>query len=269
MVLPNKKGVVNEMNAEIAKHYLSMPSKDYCLDNLPEDSNPKNIIQLLNNAFGNNWAWTIDSEQIIESNLITIVTLYIPGRICTGRSVTLSKGMAHYMALINACECISIPLSVKEETKVESESVVTQQVAQKAPVEQETVQPAQLSADDIMALVNQNDTPQVDNLEQFYNQKNEEVPFDSITDNCQQQLQNEMFPMNPPVSPQQQNTQSSMGFTDEQLARIRKLKQEYDMEDNQQFCNYIYKWSKGKFKSKSDLTPENIDDFISWVSSMG
>lgn len=93
MVLPNKKGVVNEMNAEIAKHYLSMPSKNYCLNNLPENSNPKDIVQLLNNAFGNNWAWTIDSEQMIESNLITIVTLYIPGRLCTGRSVTLSKGM--------------------------------------------------------------------------------------------------------------------------------------------------------------------------------
>lgn len=55
-------------------------------------------------------------------------------------------------------------------------------------------------------------------------------------------------------------------FTPEQIAGMKKIKEDYSITSDDMLLSYLKSWNKD-IKSKKDLTPDNIDDFITWMEN--
>lgn len=252
-------------NTELTKFYMGLQQNT---NKMPEVAYT-NIISALDKHFNGQWTWELADERLYADNtcVCTTVTLYVPGRVYTGRSLCKIKDYTsnHLFAILDACQTFI------------QKNVATQPQVQSNPASQ------QMTPDQIMNAINQQPQQQVNTAAQFYNYKDENgmpadgVPFNAVTDNCQKELQQEF--MNPPVQTQSQTQQNTnvdydapqerlKGFSQHQIDRLNQFKKDFDILDDQMFGNYINTWDKS-LTSKKDITPMNADAFLAWAENLG
>ena len=155
-----------------------------------------------------------------------------------------------------------------------------------------------MTADEIIKAMGNPPQEQVNTAAQFYNYKDnngmpaEGVPFDSMTDNCHQELNQEVginTPQNniqsqPSMPSQQNNPQMNMnnnqnvdynapqarlkGFSQRQVDGINKFKKDYEITNDAMFDSWVNTW-KPELTSKKDIIPDNVDEFLKFIDDMG
>lgn len=272
-------------NTELTKYYLAMQPNTQIM---PETAY-FDIIEALQKHFNGQWTWELADEKLIMdgTTVSTTVTLYIPGKVCTGRSLCKIKDYHnnHLFALLDACQTFM-------EKKTNSFMKGQPQNNESDPNHNT------MTADEIMKAMGNPPQEQVNTAAQFYNYKDnngmpaEGVPFDSMTDNCHQELNQEVginTPQNntqsqPPVPPQQNNPQMNMnnnqnvdynapqarlkGFSQRQVDGINKFKKDYEITNDAMFDSWVNTW-KPELTSKKDIIPDNVDEFLKFIDDMG
>ena len=254
-------------NVELTKYYMGLQQNN---NKMPEPAYTK-IIPALDKHFNGQWTWELADERFAMDNsmVCTTVTLYTPGKIYTGRSLCKIKDYSsnHLFAILNACESFI------------DKNANTSQQPQVSPSNQ------QMTPDQIMNAIGQQPQQQVDTAAQFYNYKDnngmpaDKVPFDAMTDNCHQELQQEMgmAPKQQEAPKQDTNNQAPdynepqaryKGFSQRQIDGLNKFKQDFDIMNDQMFDNYVNTWDK-TLSSKKDITPANADAFLEWANGLG
>lgn len=254
-------------NTELTKYYMGLQQNT----NKMKEVVYTDIISALNEHFNGQWTWELADERFAMDNstVCTTITLFTPGRVYTGRSLCKIKDYAsnHLFAILNACESF-----------IDRSMVVQTQQPQVNPANQ------QMTPDQIMNAIQSQEQASVNTAAQFYNHKDENgiplngVPFDSITENCQKELQQEMVPQQEQPAPAPQTNANPddynapqakyKGFSQRQIDDLNKFKKDFDIMNDQMFDNYVNTWNKA-FTSKKDITPANADAFIEWVYGLG
>lgn len=211
-----------------------------------------NIIESLDGYTNHNFAWEVANEVVVkdkqtnDENVMTTVTLYVPGGVYTGRSLCFSKDYAnnHLYALVDACKTFTA--TVKDD-KPEPESTETKEVHQ-------------MSTEEIMNMVNTqpiNSAVQADNFKDNQGRPTDNIPYDNITEKGEKDIQ------------QSQNmTQHRDRYTEEEIAFLRQMQIDLDIKTPEEFGKYVHSWSKGKLSKKSDITPDNAASFIEYIKSI-
>ena len=272
-------------NTELTKYYLAMQPNTQIM---PETAY-FDIIEALQKHFNGQWTWELADEKLIMdgTTVSTTVTLYIPGKVCTGRSLCKIKDYHnnHLFALLDACQTFI-------EKKTNSFMKGQPQNNESDPNHNT------MTADEIIKAMGNPPQEQVNTAAQFYNYKDnngmpaEGVPFDSMTDNCHQELNQEVginTPQNntqsqPPMPPQQNNPQMNMnnnqnvdynapqarlkGFSQRQVDGINKFKKDYEITNDAMFDSWVNTW-KPELTSKKDIIPDNVDEFLKFIDDMG
>ena len=272
-------------NTELTKYYLAMQPNTQIM---PETAY-FDIIEALQKHFNGQWTWELADEKLIMdgTTVSTTVTLYIPGKVCTGRSLCKIKDYHnnHLFALLDACQTFM-------EKKTNSFMKGQPQNNESDPNHNT------MTADEIMKAMGNPPQEQVNTAAQFYNYKDnngmpaEGVPFDSMTDNCHQELNQEVginTPQNniqsqPPMPSQQNNPQMNMnnnqnvdynapqarlkGFSQRQVDGINKFKKDYEITNDAMFDSWVNTW-KPELTSKKDIIPDNVDEFLKFIDDMG
>ena len=272
-------------NTELTKYYLAMQPNTQIM---PETAY-FDIIEALQKHFNGQWTWELADEKLIMdgTTVSTTVTLYIPGKVCTGRSLCKIKDYHnnHLFALLDACQTFM-------EKKTNS-FIKGQPQNNESDPNHNT-----MTADEIMKAMGNPPQEQVNTAAQFYNYKDnngmpaEGVPFDSMTNNCHQELNQEVginTPQNntqsqPPMPPQQNNPQMNMnnnqnvdynapqarlkGFSQRQVDGINKFKKDYEITNDAMFDSWVNTW-KPELTSKKDIIPDNVDEFLKFIDDMG
>ena len=272
-------------NTELTKYYLAMQPNTQIM---PETAY-FDIIEALQKHFNGQWTWELADEKLIMdgTTVSTTVTLYIPGKVCTGRSLCKIKDYHnnHLFALLDACQTFM-------EKKTNSFMKGQPQNNESDPNHNT------MTADEIIKAMGNSPQEQVNTAAQFYNYKDnngmpaEGVPFDSMTDNCHQELNQEVginTPQNntqsqPPMPPQQNNPQMNMnnnqnvdynapqarlkGFSQRQVDGINKFKKDYEITNDAMFDSWVNTW-KPELTSKKDIIPDNVDEFLKFIDDMG
>ena len=272
-------------NTELTKYYLAMQPNTQIM---PETAY-FDIIEALQKHFNGQWTWELADEKLIMdgTTVSTTVTLYIPGKVCTGRSLCKIKDYHnnHLFALLDACQTFM-------EKKTNSFMKGQPQNNESDPNHNT------MTADEIIKAMGNPPQEQVNTTAQFYNYKDnngmpaEGVPFDSMTDNCHQELNQEVginTPQNntqsqPPMPPQQNNPQMNMnnnqnvdynapqarlkGFSQRQVDGINKFKKDYEITNDAMFDSWVNTW-KPELTSKKDIIPDNVDEFLKFIDDMG
>lgn len=251
-------------NTELTKYYMGLQ----LVNNKMPEPIYTDVISALDRHFNGQWTWELADERFAMDNsaVCTTVTLYTPGKVCTGRSLCKIKDYSenHLFAILNACQ-----------TFIEKGMVQPQPQLTSSPASQ------QMTPDQIMNALGQQPQQQINTAAQFYNYKDEngmpaeKVPFEAITDNCHKELNQEITGQ-PPVQqqPQQGNVDYNApqarykGFSQCQIDRLNKFKKDFDILNDQMFGNYVNTWDKS-LTSKSDITPANADAFLSWAENLG
>ena len=272
-------------NTELTKYYLAMQPNTQIM---PETAY-FDIIEALQKHFNGQWTWELADEKLIMdgTTVSTTVTLYIPGKVCTGRSLCKIKDYHnnHLFALLDACQTFM-------EKKTNSFMKGQPQNNESDPNHNT------MTADEIIKAIGNPPQEQVNTAAQFYNYKDnngmpaEGVPFDSMTDNCHQELNQEVginTPQNniqsqPPMPQQQNNPQMNMnnnqnvdynapqarlkGFSQRQVDGINKFKKDYEITNDAMFDSWVNTW-KPELTSKKDIIPDNVDEFLKFIDDMG
>lgn len=272
-------------NTELTKYYLAMQPNTQIM---PETAY-FDIIEALQKHFNGQWTWELADEKLIMdgTTVSTTVTLYIPGKVCTGRSLCKIKDYHnnHLFALLDACQTFM--------EKKTNNFMKGQPQNNESDPNHNT-----MTADEIIKAMGNPPQEQVNTAAQFYNYKDnngmpaEGVPFDSMTDNCHQELNQEVginTPQNntqsqPPMSPQQNNPQMNMnnnqnvdynapqarlkGFSQRQVDGINKFKKDYEITNDAMFDSWVNTW-KPELTSKKDIIPDNVDEFLKFIDDMG
>ena len=272
-------------NTELTKYYLAMQPNTQIM---PETAY-FDIIEALQKHFNGQWTWELADEKLIMdgTTVSTTVTLYIPGKVCTGRSLCKIKDYHnnHLFALLDACQTFM-------EKKTNSFMKGQPQNNESDPNHNT------MTADEIMKAMGNPPQEQVNTAAQFYNYKDnngmpaEGVPFDSMTDNCHQELNQEVginTPQNntqsqPSMPPQQNNPQMNMnnnqnvdynapqarlkGFSQRQVDGINKFKKDYEITNDAMFDSWVNTW-KPELTNKKDIIPDNVDEFLKFIDDMG
>ena len=272
-------------NTELTKYYLAMQPNTQIM---PETAY-FDIIEALQKHFNGQWTWELADEKLIMdgTTVSTTVTLYIPGKVCTGRSLCKIKDYHnnHLFALLDACQTFM-------EKKTNSFMKGQPQNNESDPNRNT------MTADEIIKAIGNPPQEQVNTAAQFYNYKDnngmpaEGVPFDSMTDNCHQELNQEVginTPQNntqsqPPMPPQQNNPQMNInnnqnvdynapqarlkGFSQRQVDGINKFKKDYEITNDAMFDSWVNTW-KPELTSKKDIIPDNVDEFLKFIDDMG
>lgn len=259
-------------NSELTKYYLNLQPNT---NKIPQ-ATPENIIPVLDNHFNGLWTWELADEKIMLDNtiLFTTVTVYVPGRVLTGRSMTKdynSFGVNHLIAIYNACKS----LMGIENTPVNTPTV-TQQVQQ-------------MTSEQIMNAINQqpvaiNQQPTVEPIAQmpaplpqpvpamFMNQPipgmPDEVPFDMAVDTIQQGMNAAIPPQPVGDDTYDKPLEKYKGFSQRQIDRLNKFKVDFDIVNDEMFGNFVNTWNKN-LSSKSDIIPSNANDFLDWAENLG
>ena len=272
-------------NTELTKYYLAMQPNTQIM---PETAY-FDIIEALQRHFNGQWTWELADEKLIMdgTTVSTTITLYIPGKVCTGRSLCKIKDYHnnHLFALLDACQTFM-------EKKTNSFMKGQPQNNESDPNHNT------MTADEIIKAMGNPPQEQVNTAAQFYNYKDnngmpaEGVPFDSMTNNCHQELNQEVginTPQNntqsqPPMPPQQNNPQMNMnnnqnvdynapqarlkGFSQRQVDGINKFKKDYEITNDAMFDSWVNTW-KPELTSKKDIIPDNVDEFLKFIDDMG
>lgn len=268
------------MNTQLTQHFLGLSPKEEMMSEVSY----YDIIPALDKHFDHKWAWEVTDERLIMDNSMvsTTVAVYAPGRVLTGRAVAKIKdyGFNHLHALVDACSIITLK---KVQIKDEQTGTVSSQ---------------QMSAEQIMAMAGGqnpgtapiNSIPQADNYRNEQNIVDDDLPFFMSSDEVLNQMapapNNVAAPPVPqnnntltPQAPQQPQTQAPNntygsaymqpnpalnGYSQCQVDRMNKVKQMLDIVNDNMLGNWVNTWNSS-FTSKKDLTPMNIDAFLSWA----
>ena len=272
-------------NTELTKYYLAMQPNTQIM---PETAY-FDIIEALQKHFNGQWTWELADEKLIMdgTTVSTTVTLYIPGKVCTGRSLCKIKDYHnnHLFALLDACQTFM--------EKKTNNFMKGQPQNNESDPNHNT-----MTADEIIKAMGNPPQEQVNTAAQFYNYKDnngmpaEGVPFDSMTDNCHQELNQEVGINTPqnntqsqqPMPPQQNNQQMNInnnqnvdynapqarlkGFSQRQVDGINKFKKDYEITNDAMFDSWVNTW-KPELTSKKDIIPDNVDEFLKFIDDMG
>lgn len=223
-----------------------------------------NIIPALNEYFGGQWTWELADEKFYLDNTMvsTTVTVYTPGRIYTGRSVSKISDyqINHLSAIANACESFMNGQEIKTNNNPQ-------------PINNNM----QMTPDQIMAAINQPQQAQLQPQQQVADEP-DELPFDTGNPGGMVYRPDNNNFMNPPVTPQQNNTSANAdydaplekykGFSQHQIDRLNQFKKDYDILDDSMFGNFVNQWDK-TLTSKSQITPINVESFLTWAENLG
>lgn len=250
-------------NTELCKFYMGLvPEKKGT--KMPEVAYT-DIIPALDKFFGELWTWELADERFAMDNsmVCTTVTVYTPGRVYTGRSLCKVKDyhVNHLFAILDACQ-----------TFIDKKTAAPQSTSQANPGSQ------QMTADQIMSALGQSAPEQVNTAAQFYNYKDNNgiplqgVPMDAMTENCHRELQQEVTSTPVPESNVPSDYDAPLekykGFSQRQIDRLNKFKQDFDITNDAMFGNYVNTWDK-TLTSKSQITPANANAFLDWVEGLG
>lgn len=253
------------MNVELVKHYMGLTKK------IPDIKEVAyfDIIKELNQK-ADSWNWELEDEKIFEiageKRVMTTVTVYLPGRISTGRSVCKLSDYHnnHLFAILDACSWF---ITSKTNSTVNPSPC-------NIPSNNT---PNQMTPDEIMSMVQQPQQQTIDNQAQFYNYKengmpSQEVPFDKMTDNCHNEMQQSLMetPQEVPqqISDYDKPQERLKGFSQHQIDRMNQFKKDFEILNDEMFGNYVNTWND-QFTSKKDITPNNVESFLSWVEQLG
>lgn len=257
-------------NTELVKYYLGLNKPLTFMKEVPYTD----IIKALDDHFNHKWTWELVDERFAMDNstVCTTVMVYVPGGIFTGRSLCKIKdyGYNHLFAILDACQSFIIKGQQTEQ-----------------PIQQ--TQSGMMTPDQIQAAIQQQqqvNPPQVDSAAQFYNYKDEQnipadsVPMDQMTTNAHNELAAEMgFPQTPVEQNSQSIPQSQQnsdydapqerlkGFSQHQVDRLNKFKKDFEILNDSMFDNYVNTWDKN-LRSKKDITPQNVELFLSWAEKL-
>lgn len=241
------------MNTELLRFYLGMSNT--CTDLMPK-TNYTDIKKALDVYFNGCWTWELINESsIVCSNtakIVTVIALYTPGKVYTGRSVcnSISAEDNHLRALADAAS--SFMADKQQDAPVHNSQ---------PPVNNNNNGMQQMSADQINNMLN--------------NANNSQQASPQPANQSQPSQQQDAFGqnMNPPVNPNN-NGQQNIGqpqprtFTPEQIAAVNAFKADADIQNDEQFGKWVNTWNP-LFTSKKDLTPDNVDAFLQWYKQMG
>lgn len=73
---------------------------------------------------------------------------------------------------------------------------------------------------------------------------------------------------NQQVSSSQTVNRNRPSYSKEQIDKMTKFKNDYNIKTDVELMSYIQRWDPN-IKKKNELTPYNIDDFLSWVDKLG
>ena len=246
-------------NLELTKHYLETPPQNVsiCV------ARPMDIMSALDGQFGARWTWELADEKLIcDTMLCTTVTVYIPGRILTGRSVTKDMNefcVNHEIAIYNACKNLMI-----ENIPIERPAV-TQQIQQ-------------MTSEQIMDALNQQPAVQMPAPQpqpvptMLFNQPiagmPDEVPFNMAVETIQQNMNTPMSQQPVADDTYDMPLEKYKGFSQRQIDRLNKFKVDFDIINDEMFGNFVNTWDKN-LSSKSDIVPSNANAFLDWAENLG
>lgn len=239
----------------------------YCNNGIVKDlpidvTTPKTVLDQLTKT-GIKYTWeTVKDERIDNQQSVIEVRIYLPGNILYGRYVykTTEASDAHLYAINNAIKMI-VPVY---------ESVKPVEQIEQTPVQQSSQTNTPLSQEEILNMVQQQNT-KITTAEQFNNDTRKEIPFEDVDMDLNEL--NNLLSGNP-VSKTYEEPQpiqqpvSSHGFTQVQINAINEFKQRMNITSDAMLGNYINSWNN-KLSKKEDLNPENIDSFIQWTQTVG
>lgn len=275
-----------KMNTQLISHFLSMQVNTSVMPKAAAND----IVTTLDKHFGSQYAWEISDEKLIMDNTMvsTTVTVYIPGRVLTGRSLSKIKeyGDNHLRALVDACSVIMDNMQGKNESKIGDT----------------TPQSYSMTPDQIMSMVNQNNAAPKPEVAQVNNNQGscdtsifDNLPFtmdpNGYGDAYMTQSDDQYFyggqednapnvpHMQSTSQPQQQaplNTSNNIeytqpnpalnGYSQCQVDRMNRVKNDLDIVNDTMLGSWIGTWNSA-FTSKRDLNPMNIDDFLDWAEN--
>ncbi len=240
----------------------------------------KNIIDILDEAFDKNWTWELTDERFYADgqSVSTTVTVYLPGRVLTGRAMCKLKDYLdnHERAIDNACFRLMGTMQPYQSVSPLLES--------------EMAKAQNMTAEQIMASLSQTASLNPVNSDtQPINSSSSEVGIPEVSQN-NITLETAVMPTTPPPQIQpinsQANTQQPIqeppngvygpddpqprykGCSQNQMDGIKQFKTDFDILNDDMFNNYIKTWDK-KLKTKADLTAANVDSFLKWIDSLG
>ncbi len=249
-------------NTELCKFYMGLQQNT---NKMPEVAYT-DIIPALDKHFNGQWTWELADERFAQDNttVCTTVTVYTPGRVYTGRSLCKIKDyhVNHLFAILDACQ-----------------TFIAKQAAPQNTMPQANPASQQMTADQIMAALGQTPAPeQVNTAAQFYNHKDNNgiplqgVPMEAMTENCHQELQQEITNTPAPDSNVPSDYDAPLekykGFSQRQIDRLNQFKKDFDILNDDMFGNYVNTWDKN-LTSKSQITPANANAFLAWTESLG
>lgn len=257
-------------NSTLTKYFMDQEP----IPGLMPDVEYTEIIKALNNRFGNEWTWELVDDTIIEiangKKIMTTVTLYVPGRVYTGRSLCQATEYAynHLRALYDA----SGSFIDKSNSGVNN-----------TPQNNTSIQSNQMSVDQIAAMMAGNGTF-VNNKADMINYPSQDgtpaggVNFDAISEQGHQEIaytqpsqatvpQPQPTPAPQPVHTGISEAQKQAGWTEEMLTAINNFKQENQITNDEEFSNWVNIWHPGW--TKKNIRPENVFEFIEGVKNLG
>lgn len=231
------------------------------------------IIKSLDGYTQHHFAWEIASEVVIrdkatnDDNIMTTVTLYMPGGIFTGRSLCFAKDYAnnHLYALVDACKTFTS--EIKSDKQNQAQETMSQ--VEQSNSNTDNTNNGFMSTEDILNLVqNQqiqqvpkqeiNSAAQADNYKDSQGRHSDSVPYNNISDKGHQDIiQNQGM------------AQHRDRYTSEEIAFLRQMQIDLDIKTPEEFGKYVHSWSKGKLSKKSDINPDNVTSFIEYIKSLG
>lgn len=286
------------MNSELTKYYLSL-AKHKDMVKMPETSY-FDIIKALEEYTNGSWAWEITDERFIldGTRVSTTVALYIPGRVCTGRSLCKASDYHnnHLFALLDACQVFMEKkkgtLPVKGQPPLNEPNENNGYTDNNNNSTNNNIVNHNMTPDEIMQAINNPNGQQppkepVETAAQFNNYKDENgmpadaVPMNQMTDNCMKEVAQEFNGMNPPEEVPSHEQESSpqkvsdydtpnpklRGFSQRQVDDMRKFKKDYDIVNDDMFASWVNAWNPS-LTSKNDIVPDNVDEFIAWIRKL-
>ena len=252
-------------NTELTKYYMSLQFNNNKMNKVSHD----NILSELDKHFNYQWTWELDDEKILLDNtaVSTTITLYTPGKIYTGRSYVKIKDyqVNHLYAILNACQSFMETNDINNNQSIVNENINNQQ----------------MTANQIMEALNQQPQQSVNTVNDFYEYKKSDsnlpdgVPFDEITDNCFNELQQELgAKSSSPIQQESNNGQDYdapldkyKGFSQRQVDRLNQFKKDFDIINNEMFGNYVNMWDNN-LHDKNHITPTNANAFLDWIDEL-
>lgn len=245
------------MNTELCRHYLSLEP----VTELFRESSFATIIPALDKHFKGEWTWEVTDEKFAmgDSTVCTTVAVYIPGRILSGRSLckVINYNENHLRAIVDAVSVITVKEMTVKNSETNKEDVINFTAEEIAKmIEDDHKKESELPI---------SNTVQIDNYKDDKGIPNQGVPYDQITNNCINQMIDEIAKPKEDENSDLDVPQARLkGFTQRQVNRINEIKKAFDITDDKQFTNYLKLW-KPSITCKADLKPDNVEEWFKFI----